>query len=137
MKSMVFGSTEQDRYETALCIWQEARSEGLVGMTAVACVIRNRVLRNRSTFAGEVLRKWAFSAMPAPRHPQWSVLPGAKDPSWVKAQTIAEAVIAGLEDTTGGATLYHEASIGFPKAWDRSKVQFAVQTKRLIFFREI
>jgi N-acetylmuramoyl-L-alanine amidase len=136
MPSMVSSTTEQDRYESALCVWREARGEGLAGMTAVACVIRNRVVRHRTTFAGEVMRKWAFSSMTAPNDKQIHLLPGGKDPSWAAAQHVVEAVIAGLDDNTQGATLYYDDSISFPKSWDRSRVLQTVKIGRLNFFRE-
>lgn len=137
LPSMATTTTEQDRYETAVCVWREARGEGLAGMAAVACVIRNRVLRHKTTFAGEVMRKWAFSSMTAPSDPQLHLVPGGRDHAWLQAQSVAEAVIAGLRDTTGGATLYYDDSIPFPKAWDHSKVEATVKLGRLNFFREI
>lgn len=131
-------ATQQDLQETALCIWKEARGMGEDGMTAVACVIRNRVLRNNSSFAAEVLRKSQFSSMTAPNDPQLHLLPGGKDPSWTRARMIAAVVInESLGDTTNGSNLYYDNSIGFPKAWDRSRCVPTVKIGRLNFFREV
>ena len=150
--------TTEDQYDTALCIWREARGNkdtsgsSYRAMSAVACVIKNRVDKQRMihpfhgmtvpigqevTFADIVLARYQFSSMD-PGDPQYHTVPQAGDAQWSEAQDIAAYVTAGdLADITGGASLYYSDYIPFPAAWDKSKVIPTVQIGNMKFFREI
>lgn len=131
-----------DQSFLALCLWREARGEGVGGMLAVACVIRNRVLRDAESYYTEVVKKWQFSSLTAVGDPELIVYPSEdpKNPNyqmWNQAQQIAASVIAGQQtDITHGATLYHTVQMGFPHTWDRSKVTQVAQIGNHIFYTE-
>jgi spore germination cell wall hydrolase CwlJ-like protein len=127
-----------DQFMTALCLWREARGEGNQGMTAVACVIRNRAEKRDNSPYAEVVRPWAFSSITAHGDPQLAKWPEESDPSWIAAKDIATLTLAmPTTDITKGATLYHDDSISFPKSWNRAAVEPTVKLGRLNFFREI
>jgi len=130
--------THADYALTALCLWREARGEGNTGMLAVACVIRNRVQKNNSTYFAQVVKPWAFSSITAHGDPQLTVFPKESDPSWIQAQLIATNVLdGGVNDITNGATLYYDDSISFPKSWNRDAVVPVGKIGRLSLFREV
>jgi spore germination cell wall hydrolase CwlJ-like protein len=130
--------THMDYAMAALCLWREARGEGERGMAGVGWVLRNRVARRGSCYFAEVVRPWQFSSMTAKGDPQVANYPAVADPSWALAQQVAAYVIEkALADPTGGATLYYDDSIAFPKSWDRAKVQATVKIGRLNFYREV
>lgn len=138
---------------TALCLWREARGEGQTGMTAVACVIRNRVMKHNSTYLAEVTKKWAFSSMTAPGDSQLILYPTVNDAVWITSQLAAQTVIDGdSTDITSGATLYWNPNgiqstktytlpdgtvVKFPQSWNVDATQFAVKIGNHIFLREI
>lgn len=131
-------ATQADYALTSICLYREARGEGNTGMTAVACVIRNRVNKRNSTFYAEVVRHLQFSSITAPGDPQLIVYPAESDASWQQAQLIAGNIIDGVvQDITVGSTLYYDDSIAFPKSWDRSKVVATIKIGRLNLFKEI
>ena len=127
-----------DRFITSLCLYREARGEGLTGMTAVACVIRNRTAKHHTSFYAEVLKPLQFSSMTAPGDRQLGYFAGENDRTWQVAQETADRVISGqTADITGGATHYHDNSIGFPKGWgDPKAYTFLRQIGKLYFYRE-
>jgi len=109
-----------------LCIWGEARGEGLIGKIAVGCVVRNRVINNHSSYKKEILKPYQFSCF------------NESDPNYLKIYYIAKkleglnserleerikelnkiyyslydcylaasAVMQGIEDVTKGALYY-------------------------------
>ena len=122
----------------ALCIYREARGEGTEGQIAVACVIRNRVRRNMTSYYSEIVKPWQFSSITAKGDPQLSVWPNILDTTWKQCQDIAAEVANGtVPDPTGGATLYYADSIPFPASWNRSKVAETVKIGHQTFFREV
>lgn len=130
--------TPADLYMTALCLWREARGEGEQGMTAVACVIRNRAAKRKTSPYAEVIRPWAFSSITATGDPQLKLWPKESDPTWITAQRITAAVLTeSAPDVTGGATLYYDDSIPFPKSWNRAVVRPTVKLGQLNFFMEV
>lgn len=130
--------TPADLFMTALCIWREARGEGKFAMTAVACVIRNRVAKRNSSPYVEVIRPLAFSSISSPGDPQLKLWPKLTDLSWLTAQKVAaEVLTTSASDPTKGATLYFDDSISFPKSWNPAAVQATVKLGRLNFFREV
>lgn len=112
---------ERDPEEiVAATVWAEARNQGAVGMAAVACVIRNRLLAATwygKSWSGVCLKQWQFSC--------WNVYKdGSKDPNldmilrgptgkyWNQALCLAEIVMADLlKDPTDGATHYHTLDV--------------------------
>jgi spore germination cell wall hydrolase CwlJ-like protein len=137
--------THADYFMTSLCLWREARGEGEAGMTAVACVIRNRAAKHGTAPYAEVTAPLQFSSVTDGGNgttrkpdPQLSKYPKASDPSWAAAQGIAAGVLDGsVKDVTGGATLYYDDSIPFPASWDKSKTRPAAKIGRLNFFTEL
>lgn len=122
----------------ALCLWREARGQGQTGMRAVACVLRNRVQRHKTSYYTEVVRPWQFSSMTAAGDPQLVKYPDASDVWWTTAFLIAGDIIdQGAPDITNGATLYYDDSIGFPKSWDKNKVVPLGKIGRFYMFREV
>ena len=111
-------ASHADYAMVALCVWREDRSGQTEGMTAVACVIRNRVARDKSTYFDECTRRWQFSSLTAMGDPELTLYPTDNDPTWEKAQMIAEKIIDGeITDITGGATSYYALSIPTPPSW--------------------
>lgn len=94
----------QDDFIHALCLWREARGEGLEGMQAVSNVIRNRAQKRRQTIYEVVTAPWQFSAVTAPGDPLLHIYPGAEDREWKLAQEIVG--IRHLPDITNGADHY-------------------------------
>lgn len=130
--------THADYFMTALCLWREARGEGNSGMTAVGCVIRNRVTRDNKSYYAEVVKPWQFSSITAKGDPQLVLFPDALDGSWQQAVLVAGNIIGDVvSDITGGATLYFDDSIPFPRSWNPAAVQATVKLGRLNFYKEI
>ena len=130
--------TSADQFMLALCLWREARGVGNSGMVAVACVLRNRVEKNKSNYYIEVTKPWQFSSITAKNDPQLGLYPSYADSSWQLAQKIASPLsMVALADTTEGATLYYDDSIPFPAGWDIHKVEDTVKIGRLNFFKEL
>lgn len=122
----------------ALCMWREARGVGSDGMTAVGCVLRNRVVRQQTSYYVEVTRPWQFSSITAKNDPQLGLYPMLTDNSWALARQIANGISSSsLVDTTDGSTLYYDDSMDFPATWDKSKVKATVKIGRLNFFKEL
>lgn len=127
-----------DLFMLALCMYREARGDGVTGMTAVGCVVRNRVNRDGTTYYAEVVKPWQFSSITATGDPQLNKYPAEADTSWMVAQKLAMQITSGdIVDTTRGATLYYADSIPFPKSWNPAAVQATVTVGNQFFFREI
>jgi N-acetylmuramoyl-L-alanine amidase len=102
-----------------LCVWHEARGEGILGKRGVAHVIQNRA--NDPSWWGHdvrsvILKPWQFSSFNAadPNSDKW---PADSDTSFQDCAEVCEAVAAGKDaDVTGGATSYYDISIP-PPAW--------------------
>lgn len=130
--------THTDYAVLALCLWREARGQGQAGMTAVGCVVRNRVQRHNSSFYTECTKKWQFSSISAPGDPQLGLWPAASDLIWGAAQILASNLIDGhVDDITNGATLYYDDSIAFPASWNRNKVVPLGMIGKFHMFREV
>lgn len=144
--------TQEDLYETALCLWREARGEGIEGMTAVGCVIRNRAQKHGKPFAWVVLQKLQFTSMTDPNDPEYKLYPPEDDPVWPEAKQIAQEIIEGaLDDITGGATLYWNPKsivsmkkmqlptggyVTFPQTWNMDVVHITKVIGNHVFARE-
>ena len=107
-----------DQEAVARTLWGESRNQGEQGMTAVACVIVNRVNAKKwwgKTFHDVCLKPYQFSCW-LPSDPNFAKLKavGLEDAQYRMAWDIAgEAVTGILEDITGGATHYY--AMGTPK----------------------
>lgn len=145
--------THADYFMTALCLYREARNQGQTGMTAVACVLRNRVHKNNSTYYAEVTKPWQFSSITAKGDPQLGEYPLVADPNWITAQLVAGNVIDGdVDDITNGATLYwnpngitssamftlpNGQAVKFPQSWNPAAVKWVATIGAHIFLREL
>lgn len=130
--------SQQDIDLTALCMWREARGEGMRGMDCVAWVVRNRCLRRGTDPATEVMRPWQFSSMTAVGDPQLHLIPMPGDPMHVYAAKRAEAILRGQggDSLVGDATMYYSDTIPFPARWDRSKLVFVAKVGHHRFYIE-
>jgi spore germination cell wall hydrolase CwlJ-like protein len=129
----------------ARTVWGEARGESDAGKIGVASVIRNRVRSPGfpKTYADVCLQKepgnssvYEFSAwdVSGPNRAKMLSVTSA-DPVFVRCLQIAAGVMGGsIADNTGGATFYHDTSIGSGGFF--SRLEKTVQIGRLIFFRE-
>jgi cell wall hydrolase len=121
-----------------LCVWREARGEGILGKRGVAHVIQNRA-DDPSWWGHDVhsviLKPWQFSSFNSadPNSSRW---PAPGDSSFQDCENICEAVAAGKdEDVTCGATSYYDISTQPPKwATDGSNV-LTLAVGRLRFFK--
>jgi N-acetylmuramoyl-L-alanine amidase len=126
-----------DVFMLALCLYREARGDGLAGMTAVGCVVRNRVNKHKSSYYAEVVKPWQFSSITAKGDPELTLFPASSDPSWAQAQSIAAGIINGtIADRTEGATIYYANTIPFPASWNRAVLTPTVTVGNQLFFRE-
>ncbi len=157
MKLSVFQEKLRQYYQgydlTALCLWREARGEGLIGMQAVANVVANRAAKRKTACDDEVMRAWQFSSMTAEGDPQLLVFPHGSDEMWRNAQQLAAAAKAhSLIDLTHGSTLYYApkgivtaknvmisggVEIRFPMNWNAAAVEYATTIGNHVFFREV
>jgi hypothetical protein len=104
----------------AATMWAEARSEGEVGMRAVAHVIVNRIGDRFGADVRSVVRAPAqFSAWnlgdpnrPLAQHPERYATSGVNLETWEIAQRVAREVLSGQSvDPTDGALFYHTTTI--------------------------
>jgi spore germination cell wall hydrolase CwlJ-like protein len=104
-------SDMNDLEVVARTIWGEARNQGLSGMTAVGCVIQNRV-KIGGWFGGtprEVcLKPYQFSCWNKDDPNRAKLLSvTSADPQYQNALSIANSVLTGtLKDITGGSDSY-------------------------------
>ena len=104
---MGFDSNDLDLF--CLCVWKEARGEGLDGMAAVAHVIANRV--GFTGFANNlhdvIMGKNQFTSMSVPTDPQYNLMPGPGDPEYTYIRSIAlDIALRVALDITFGAHYY-------------------------------
>jgi spore germination cell wall hydrolase CwlJ-like protein len=111
---------EADARLLAATAWAEARSEGEIGMRAVAHVIINRIgARFGDNVESVILAPWQFSAWnardpnrPQAENPDAYAIESGDLAAWVSAQRIAREVLLGQSlDPTGGALFYHARSV--------------------------
>lgn len=120
----------------SLCVWREARGEGLLGKRGVAHVILNRA--NDPSWWGHsvsqvVLHPYQFSSF-NPGDPNADKWPENNDPSYSDSLTVSEDVLVnGDPDITQGATSYYDISIPTP-IWAGS-MDLTLSCGRLRFYR--
>jgi spore germination cell wall hydrolase CwlJ-like protein len=114
----------------SLCVWREARGEGMLGKRGVAHCILNRV--NARSFFGHdvqsvILKPYQFSSFNAsdPNADKW---PAVDDPSWMDSQAAAHQVLSWNDpDLTSGALYYFSPPLTAPPhAWGSVGVTLVV-----------
>jgi spore germination cell wall hydrolase CwlJ-like protein len=110
----------------AATAWAEARSEGELGMRAVAHVMVNRIGgRFGDDLQTVILAPKQFSAWnlgdpnrPLAQNPEHYATAGLDKATWDTAQEVAREVLSGQSvDPTGGALFYHTRAVH--PVWDR------------------
>lgn len=130
--------TNADYFMLALCMWREARGEGISGMIAVGCVARNRVNKHSSSFYIEIVKPLQFSSITDKGDSQLGLYPNIHDAAMLEAIQLAEAIIHNrVTDPTLEATLYYDDSITFPKSWNPSRVMATIKIGRFNFYKEV
>jgi spore germination cell wall hydrolase CwlJ-like protein len=119
----------------ALCIYREARGEGILGKRGVAHVIENRTRTSGfggSTLTAVILHPYAFSSF-NPSDPNAGVWPGDTDDAWTDCLHVTSSIIGGSdEDLTNGALFYFSPPLlAPPHAW--GPVEITLQVGRLTF----
>jgi spore germination cell wall hydrolase CwlJ-like protein len=105
-----------DDFMLALCMWREARGEGTEGMTAVGCVVRNRMTKHGSSYYAEIIKPWQFSSISVKNDAEVNLFPATADTQWVASQELAKSIIAGVTvDNTSGAEFYYATTIPLPQ----------------------
>lgn len=106
--------TAEQSYELALlmlCVYWEARGEPPQGQYAVACVVKNRVLRGGwlgEGWAGVILKPFQFSSFNSTDKQHFPV--PLSDPQYGPCLMVSKHVYDGtVPDPTGGATHYYAA----------------------------
>jgi len=113
----------------ALCVWREARGEGMLGKRGVAHVITNRVQHGGYGlgFHGVILKPWQFSSFNAndPNSRKWP-LDGEAD--WLDCLDAAKAVTQQTEeDFTKGSLFYFSRPLTAPPhAWGPVEIMLTV-----------
>ena len=121
----------------SLCVWREARGEGLLGKRGVAHVVWNRVARPSwwgNSIHSVILCPFQFSSFNEgdPNSSKW---PEDADPAYSDSLTVCEDVLLnGDEDITGGSTSYYDISI--PAPYWTAKMTFTIAIGRFRFFKE-
>ena len=106
----------------ARTVWGEARGDGRLGMSAVACCILNRAAHPRwwgRDVLGVCLQPWQFSCWNAddPNLPKMRAVDGS-DPQFAIAQDIARTALqGGLADLTEGADSYYDILMPQAPIW--------------------
>jgi N-acetylmuramoyl-L-alanine amidase len=121
-----------------LCVWREARGEGILAKRGVAHVIQNRA--NDPSWWGHdvrsvILKPWQFSSFDAadPNSEKW---PAEGDLSFSDCAEVCEAVTAGKdEDITRGATSYYDVSIPAPSWAANGSNVFTLAVGHLRFYK--
>ena len=100
---------QNDQDLLSLVCWREARGEGELGMTAVCCVIANRVGKPgfARTLHDVVMGRNQFSSMSIPTDSQFQLHPKDGDLQYLYCQSLVQQVMAGtVNDPTHGALYY-------------------------------
>jgi len=110
---------QPDDVVLAMCLYGEARGESALGKLAVAWVVKNRAVKNGTTFKQECLRPAQFSSFNLIDVNRARLLLAYKnDPSsWARCETIVE-LLPYTTDPTHGADHYYAFDSVTP-AWGR------------------
>src|ERR1700756_421568 len=100
----------------ALCVWREARGEGMLGRRGVAHVIKNRSLSPcwwGKDIRSVILKPRQFSSF-NDSDPNSTKFPTQDERDWVEIKAIVQGVRNGSDyDITNFSTFYHDTSIEF------------------------
>src|SRR5215813_5580046 len=98
-----------DAHLLALCIWREARGEGMFGRRGVGCTVRNRI--NAHSYFGHdyatvILKPYQFSSFNVSdtNSTRWPI---DGELSWMGCLAEANEVLGGCDDVTNGALFYY------------------------------
>ena len=120
----------------ALLVWREARGCSRAAQVAVAGTVLNRVSRPKwwgTTVLAVCFKKLQYSSLTDPHDRQLTTWPVEDDASWQQCLDVADAVLAGREETSmPGADSYFDDSIA-PPFWVPS-ARFVGQIGRLRFY---
>jgi len=107
-----------DKVFLALDVWREARNQTLLGQTAVAYSVLNRVARPSwwgSDIMTVLFKKWQYSSLTDPKDRQLTTWP-VKDSVWKQCLNVACDAISGVSgNPVPGADSYWDDSISAPK----------------------
>jgi spore germination cell wall hydrolase CwlJ-like protein len=111
----ILTATEDELF--ALAVWREARGETPSAKLGVASVIRNRTKDPKKrwprTIRAVILQPRQFSSF-NPTDPNYTKFPAPDDPTWHESKSVVADVLAGHDDPTHGANLYHSLTPGKP-----------------------
>ncbi len=133
---------EQDKFLWALCVWREARSLGIAGMTAVGWVMRNRLDSKAwgPTMTDVVTAPDQFDAMTIRGDPETILWPNGRltpedAAAWQQAQQSVAAVSTAepKDDPTHGAMDYYSETIS-PPYWV-SRMTKTLTVGNTVFYR--
>lgn len=136
-------STTYDKLTPAqlmeLCVYREARGEGMIGKRGVAWVIQNRVSHPSwwgHDMRGVITKPFQFSSF-NPGDPNSNVWPQDDEPAFIDCVAASGGVLSGSDtDPTSGAQYYNDISIETPLAWVNAGYQLTLAVGRLKFFRQ-
>lgn len=142
----------EDQVMLALTMWRENRGGGAAGMQSVGNVILNRAAKHGTTVWAVCTARLQFSSLTAPGDPELGLWPADGDAQWGEALEIAaQAAHFGIQDLTGGATLYYNPRgihtdktftlpdgtiVAFPKPWNPLAVKYLGEVAGHLFFAE-
>jgi spore germination cell wall hydrolase CwlJ-like protein len=99
---------EYNKLLLAICMWREARGEGLHGMRAVGCVIRNRVKEWNQSWFKVITGKNQFTSMSVPEDAQLIVWGNPHEAEFQAVLELADAIYENREkDVTNGSLYYY------------------------------
>jgi len=119
-----------------LCVWREARGEGILGKRGVAHAIENRIAKPSwwgHDIPSVVLCKWQFSSFNIgdPNETKW---PDDTDPAFIDCSEICDAVLSGTDsDLTKGADSYY--SIDIPEPYWAITSDLTLEVGHFLFFK--
>ena len=132
---MINDDLMDDKVFLALAIWREARGETLLGQTAMAYSILNRVAKPcwwGHTIMEVLFKKWQYSSLTDPKDRQLTAWP-VKDKVWKQCLSVACDAISGVSSNPApGSDSYFDDSISAPKWATQDK--FVRKIGRLNFY---
>ena len=126
----------------ALCIFGEARGEPLEGKIAVGLTVRNRVVKNHSSYYAEILKPYQFSCFNKddPNYKKICHYASRPEKEWQNSKTLRDCLLAakivmeGISDFTNGATHYFATYCPTP-SWLKG-FKFCGQYGRHLFWKK-
>lgn len=126
----------------ARTLWGEARNQGITGMTAIACVVLNRVNSGITWWGTNVrdacLKPFQFSCW-LKSDPNRALLIGVTEDDYQFAKAIdisANAMLGGFPDITNAATSYYVKTMPHPPKWAEGKEPCA-EIGSHVFYKDV